>query len=76
MYQKINITLPEQTAYLIEHLTDNANRSSFVEDAVKYYIEHVEKIRIREQLKQGAIRRAERDLRLSREWDEMEDNTW
>ncbi len=76
MYQKISITLPEQTAYLIEQMTDEMNRSRFVEDAVKYYIEHVGKIRIREHLKQGAVRRAERDLRITREWNDLEDNTW
>lgn len=76
MYQKINITLPEQTAYLLEQMTDKENRNKFVEDAVKYYIEYTGKIRLREQLKEGAVRRAERDLKLSQEWNDLEDNTW
>ncbi len=76
MYQKINITLSEQTAQLIEQMTDKKDISRFVEDAVKYYMEHAGKIRLRKQLKQGAIKRAERDLKLSQEWDSLENNGW
>ncbi len=76
MYQKINITLPEQTAHLVEQMISKENRSRFVEDAVKYYMEHIGKIKLHEQLKQGAIKRAERDLKLSQEWNELEDSVW
>jgi CopG family transcriptional regulator/antitoxin EndoAI len=76
MYRKINITLPEQTAYLVEQMIKKGNTSKFVEDAIEYYIEHLEKIRLRKQLKQGAVRRAERDLKFSQEWNELEDNAW
>ena len=76
MYQEINIALPEQTVILIEQMTDKRNISRFVEDAVKYYIEHAGKIRLREQLKQGAVKRAERDLKLSQEWNGLEDSGW
>ncbi|OQX04919.1 MAG: hypothetical protein BWK80_52960 [Desulfobacteraceae bacterium IS3] len=76
MYQEINIALPEQTVNLIEQMTDKRNISRFVEDAVKYYIEHAGKIRLREQLKQGAVKRAERDLKLSQEWNGLEDSGW
>jgi CopG family transcriptional regulator / antitoxin EndoAI len=76
MYQKINIILPEQTVLLIEKITDKAGRSTFVEDAVKYYVEHVGKDRIREQLKLGGFKRAQRDLKLSEEWNTLEDNIW
>ncbi len=76
MYQKINITLTEQTAHLIEQMADKRSISSFVEDAVTYYMEHAGKIWLREQMKQGALKRAERDLKLSREWDDLEDSTW
>jgi len=72
MYRKINITLPEQTAYLVEQMIKKGNTSKFVEDA----IEHLEKIRLRKQLKPGAVRRAERDLKFSQEWNELEDNAW
>ena len=76
MYQKINITLSDQTAHLLEQLTEKVSRKRFIEEAVKYYIDHVGKITIREQLKQGAAKRAERDLQLSKEWDDLEDKIW
>ncbi|MCP4352515.1 MAG: hypothetical protein GY795_44215 [Desulfobacterales bacterium] len=76
MYQKINITLPEQTVNLIEQMTTERNISQFIDEAVKYYIEQVGKISLREQLKNGAIKRAERDLKLSQEWNELEEESW
>ena len=76
MYHKMNITLSDQTAYLLEQLTDRMSKKRFIEDAVKYYIDHVGKSKIREQLKQGAMERAERDLKLSQEWDNLEDKIW
>ncbi len=57
-------------------MADKRNISRFVEDAVKYYIEHTGKIRLREQLTQGSVKRAERDLKLSQEWNGLEDSGW
>ena len=76
MYQKINITLSDQTAHLLEQLTEKISRKRFIEEAEKYYIDYVGKITIREQLKHGATKRAERDLQLSKEWDDLEDKIW
>ena len=76
MYHKMNITLSNHTAYLLEQLTDRASKKRFIEEAVKYYIDHVGRKKIREQLQQGATKRAERDLRLSQEWDSLEDKIW
>ncbi len=76
MYQKINISLPEQTVHLIEQMAGRRNRSRFIDEAVIYYMEQVGKIRLREQMKQGAIKRAERDLKLSQEWNSLEDDAW
>lgn len=76
MYQRINILLPEKTVLLIDRFADRKNRSQFIDEAVKYYTEKVGKISLREQLKQGAIRRAERDLNLSEEWNALEEEVW
>ncbi|CAK8720350.1 MAG: CopG family transcriptional regulator [Candidatus Electronema aureum] len=76
MYHKMNITLSDQTAHLLEQLTDRMSKKRFIEDAVKYYIDHIGKSKIREQLKQGAMERAGRDLKLSHEWDSLEDKIW
>ena len=74
MHQKINIPLPEQIVHYIEQLTDEKNISRFVEAAVIYYMEHTGKISLREQIKQGALKRAERDLKLSQEWNSLEES--
>ncbi len=68
MHQRINILLPEKTVHLIDLFADKKNRSRFIDEAVKFYTEQIGKISLREQLKEGAIGRAERDLNLSREW--------
>jgi CopG family transcriptional regulator/antitoxin EndoAI len=76
MYQRINIALPETTVLLIDRLTNKRNRGRFIDAAVKYYTEEIGKADLREQLRQGAIRRAERDLNLSREWNSLEEEAW
>lgn len=77
MYQKINITLHQQTINMIEQIANKHNRSSFIDEAVRYYIEHIKKVKLREQLKEGAINRAERDLKISKELNDLEDySSW
>ena len=71
MDQTINITISEQTAHLIEQIADKNNISNFVEDAIKHYMKHAGKINLREQIKQGALKRAERDLKLTQEWNRL-----
>lgn len=71
MDQTINITISEQTAHLIEQIADKNNISNFVEDAIKHYMKHAGKINLREQIKQGALKRAKRDLKLTQEWNRL-----
>ncbi|MBD2385289.1 hypothetical protein [Cylindrospermum sp. FACHB-282] len=48
-------------------------RSRFINEAVQYYINEKALAHLREQLKQGAIQRAERDLGLVEEWFDLEE---
>jgi CopG family transcriptional regulator/antitoxin EndoAI len=80
MHRRINITLPDETIELIdrvikkgysleERLRDSPEerlrqRSRFINEAVEYYIAQKALVNLREQLKEGAIQRAERDLEL------------
>ena len=73
MHQRINITLPEETIKLIDKVTEKGNRSQFIDEAVKHYIENVGKNNLREKLKQGALKRAKRDKELAEEWNLLED---
>jgi len=76
MHRRVNITLPEETIRLIDRIAGKGDRSRFIDKAVKHYIEEVGKANLRKQLKEGAIRRAERDLLLAKEWFFVEEETW
>ncbi|MGF1542655.1 MAG: ribbon-helix-helix domain-containing protein [Pleurocapsa sp.] len=76
MNHRINITLPNETIELLERIVPKGDRSRFINDALKYYIAEVEKKKLREQLKQGAIQRAERDLSLAETWFNLEEEAW
>lgn len=76
MYQRINITLPEETLGLIDRVAVKGNRSRFIDQAIKHYVDAVGKANLKKQLKEGAIKRAERDLRLAEEWFPVEEELW
>ena len=69
----LNITLPEETIKLIDQLTPKGDHSQFINEAVQYYITQKALADLREQLKEGAIRRAKRDLELTEEWFDLEE---
>lgn len=73
MHRRLNITLPEQTIQLIDRLTLKGDRSRFINEAVQYYIAHKSKANLKQQLKEGAIKRAERDLGLVKDWFQLEE---
>lgn len=73
MHRRINITLPDETIELIDRVIEKGDRSRFINEAVQYYITQKALINLREQLKEGAIQRAERDLGLVEEWFGLEE---
>lgn len=75
-YKRLNITLPESTVALLETVADKGERSVFIDTAIKSYIAQTNRENLRESLKKGAIARSERDLRLSEEWFETEEELW
>ena len=76
MNRRINITLPNETIELLNRIVPKGDRSRFINDAVKYYITEVEKKKLREQLRQGAIERSQRDLNLAETWFDLEEEAW
>ncbi len=76
MYRRLNITLPEDTIRLIDTVTEKGDRSRFINEAVQYYIKQKASNNLREQLKEGAIKRSQRDLKLAEEWYELEEEAW
>jgi CopG family transcriptional regulator/antitoxin EndoAI len=76
MHRRINITLPEQTARLIERVAAKGDRSRFIAEAVTHYVGTTGRAQLRKRLKEGALRRAERDLRLTRDWFHLDEEAW
>lgn len=73
MRRRITITLPEETIRLIDRLAGKGNRSQFIESAIKPYIRGTSRRKLRQALKEGALRRARHDLRLAAEWFALDD---
>jgi CopG family transcriptional regulator / antitoxin EndoAI len=76
MHQRINITLPEETLRVIDQVANKGDRSRFIDSAVRYYVDAIGRANLRKRLKEGAIRRAERDLNLAQEWSAFEEEAW
>ena len=76
MHRRVNITLPEETIRLIDRVTDRGDRSRLIDEAVKFFVQARNRGTLRKLLKEGALRRAERDLRLTEEWFVPEEEVW
>jgi CopG family transcriptional regulator/antitoxin EndoAI len=66
MYQRINITLPNETLQLLDRIASKDDRSHFIDQAVKYYINAEAKENLREKLKKAAFRWAKRALGITK----------
>lgn len=76
MYRRLNITLPDKTLKMLDQFAPKGDRSSFIDEAIQNYIAQIQKQRLREQLKEGAIRHAERDLGITDDWFALEEESW
>jgi len=72
MNKRITITLPADTIELIDHITTNVNRSQFIDEAINFYAHSMDTTPLKQKLQEGAVRRAQRDLRLAEEWSTLE----
>jgi CopG family transcriptional regulator/antitoxin EndoAI len=76
MHRRINITLPEETARLLDRVVPKGDRSRLIAAAIAHYVGATGRAQLRKRLKEGAIRRAERDLRLAEEWFALDEEAW
>jgi CopG family transcriptional regulator / antitoxin EndoAI len=76
VHQRINVSLPEETLRLLDRVAGKGDRSRFIDEAVRYYIDEQGRRELKKRLKEGAIRRAARDLQLSEEWFPLEEEAW
>jgi CopG family transcriptional regulator / antitoxin EndoAI len=76
MRKRINISLPGETIELIDRVTEQGDRSRWIDEAVRRYIRETGRANLRKRLKEGAIRRAARDLHLAEEWLSVDEEVW
>ena len=76
MRRRINISLPEETVRLLDRISHRGDRSRLINEAVRRYVSSRHRSALRKRLKEGALRRAERDLRLSAEWFLLDEEAW
>ena len=76
MDRKLNITISEATMQLIEETMPQENLEQLINKALNFYIKQNLSENLKEELRIGAIKRAERDLQLAEEWYELEEEAW
>jgi CopG family transcriptional regulator / antitoxin EndoAI len=74
--QRINVSLPEETLRLLDRVARKGDRSRLIDEAVRYYIDDKGRSGLKKRLKEGAIRRAARDLQLTEEWFPLDEEAW
>jgi len=76
LHRRLNITLPEHTVRLLARVARPGDRSRLIAAAVERYVEDAGRRQLQRRLKEGAIRRAERDLGLAEEFFQIEEEAW
>ncbi len=74
--QRINVSLPEETLRLLDRVAGKGDRSRLIDEAVRYYLDDKGRRELKKRLKEGAVRRAARDLQLTEEWFPLEEEAW
>ena len=76
MHRRVNITLPEETIRLIDRAAARGDRSRFIDQAVKHFVQKTGRAKLKKLLREGAVRWAERDLLLTEEWFGLDEEAW
>ena len=76
MHRRINISLPEETVRLMDRVSSRGDRSRLINEAVRRYVASRRRANLKKRLKEGALRRRERDLRLSTDWFLLDEEAW
>jgi CopG family transcriptional regulator/antitoxin EndoAI len=76
MHRRLNVTLPEETVRLMDRISQRGDRSKLINEAVRRYISEIGRANLRKRLREGYLRTAERDLRVSEEWFPSDEEAW
>lgn len=71
-FNRINVTLPKETVYLLDKVSEKGGRSRLINNAVRFYVNEIGK----KNLWEGATKRRERDLSLAEDWFNVENEAW
>lgn len=75
-FNRINVTLPKETVYLLDKVSEKGGRSRLIDSAVRFYVSEIGKMNIKKNLREGAIKRKERDISLAEDWFNVESEIW
>jgi len=76
MHRRINISLPQETVALLDRIAPRGDRSQLIAEAVRFYVKHTGRNALRRRLREGAVRRAERDRAVANEWFFLDEELW
>ncbi len=68
MHRRLNITLPEEIIQLLDRVVEKGDRSRVIAEAVERYVTEAGRASLRRRIREGAKRRAERDVEIAEEW--------
>ena len=74
--KRVNITLPARTLNEIDKVAARGDRSRFINRAVNFYVQEIGRKNLRAALKEGAVKRSERDGDISAEWFKLDEEAW
>ncbi|MBI1851504.1 MAG: ribbon-helix-helix protein, CopG family [Planctomycetes bacterium] len=76
--QRINITLSEETIAVIDRLAKKAgvNRSRFLDQAARYYVQAMGKSSLKKLLVEGATVRAQEHRAMAEDWFPADAEAW
>jgi hypothetical protein len=74
MQRRINISLSEEAVRLLDRMAPKGDRSRFLDELVKRTAR--DRVELRARLKEGYIKRAQRDREIAADWDPLADEAW
>jgi CopG family transcriptional regulator / antitoxin EndoAI len=74
MQRRINVSLSEEAVRLLDRMAPKGDRSRFLDDLVKRTAG--DRAQLRARLKEGYIKRAQRDREVAAQWDAAADEVW
>lgn len=76
VYERINITLPEETIALLDRVAPKGGRSRLVDIAVRQYISEKSKRNVEKLMKEGALKWANKNREIAEEWFHVDEEAW